>query len=217
MKRLLCAVAVLALLASSAVAQEPMLWKGKVGAFFGYGQSSFEKDWFWDEDTFGDVEAGDYAPVGVQAMYQVMPKLFVGAEINFSALKFTWELQANGVKLAEIKVSQNVFGLIAKCEFGQGKLKPLARLGLGMYTGGLEWCPEPEAAQYGFSTEEADEDYKSAFGFNIGGGVTGRLGERMYWLAEGVYHIVGRKADREGAESYGHNNAAVQLGVGMMF
>ena len=79
-----------------------------------------------------------------------------------------------------------------------------------MYTGGAEVDPEP-----GWTGE--DVDFKSAFGFNFGGGATGALGEKMYWLGEFVYHIVSREPDTEGAESAGANNWAIQAGVGMGF
>jgi hypothetical protein len=197
-KKLLCAVAVVGLMFSGAVAQESM---GKIGVFAGFGQSAFE-----DQD-----DAAGYIPAGVQGLYQVTPGLFVGAEVNIAVVKFTWELESGGEKIAEWSVSQTIFGALAKYEFGQGRIKPLLRAGFGMYTGGSDVEPEP-----GY-TGGGETDYKSAFGFNVGGGATGALGEKMYWVGEFVYHIVSREADVEGAESFGANNWAIQAGVGMGF
>jgi hypothetical protein len=196
-KRLLYAVSILALLASGAYGQ------GKVGAFVGFGQSAFE-----DQD-----DAAGYIPVGVQGLYQVAPGFSVGAEVNISAVKFTWEImdEYTGEKAGEVSISQNVFGALAKYEFGQASIRPLLRAGLGMYMGKSDAEP---AAGY---TGGGEVDYKSAFGFNIGGGATGCLGEKMFWLGEFVFHIVSREPDVEGAESAGANNWAVHAGVGMKF
>ena len=99
MTKLLCAMSIVALLASGAAAQ------GKVGAFVGFGQSAFE-----DQD-----DAAGYIPVGVQGLYQVAPGFFVGAEVNIAAVKFTWEIMddSSGEKAGELSISQTMFGALA--------------------------------------------------------------------------------------------------------
>lgn len=192
------------LLFSAAAAQESM---AKIGVFSGFGQSAFE-----------DQDAAGYIPVGLQGLYQVAPGLFVGAEINISAVKFAWEFEADAdgqtVKVGDQTVSQNVFGALAKYEFGQSSIKPLLRAGFGMYMGSGTQDPEPGHELW---LDEYDESFKRALGFNVGGGATGCLGGTMYWLGEFVYHIVSRELDVEDAESGGTNNWAVQAGIGVGF
>jgi hypothetical protein len=198
--RLLCAVAVVGLLVPGAVAQESM---AEFCVWAGLGQSAFEHR-----------SAAGYLPVGLQGLYQVAPGLFVGAEASISAVKFSWGLETvpGGPKAGEESVSQSVFGIVAKYEFGQTRIRPLLRAGLGIYAG--DFTQEPESG-YESSIPEIDESLKTAFGLNFGGGVIGRLGRRAFWVGEFVYHIVTRERDMEGAESFGANNWAVQAGVGM--
>jgi hypothetical protein len=170
----------------------------KLAAFVGYGQSAFE-----DQD-----DAAGYIPLGLQGLIELSPGMSVGAEINFAIVPFTWTYE--DFEDAEGKVTQTIIAALAKYEIGQGNMRPHVRGGIGMYTGKVEYVDHP---YYG----DAEEDFKSTIGFNIGGGVTADWGYDRFWLAEFVYHIVSREFDYEGAESFGANNWAIQLGAGMKF
>jgi len=192
MKKLLIMCLALGLVAGTASAQM------KLAGFVGYGQSAFEDQ----EDAAG------YVPIGVQGLYELSPGLNIGLEINIAAVPFTWTVE--GYDDAEQKITQTIIGALGKYEIGQGNIRPHVRGGLGMYMGKLDVTDWPLLGDY-------DESYKSAIGFNFGGGVTADWGMDKFWLAEFVYHIVSRELDVEGAESGGANNWAIQLGAGMKF
>ena len=201
MKKLLIMCLALGLVAGSASAQM------KLAGFVGYGMSAFDTDEFQVEDQAG------YIPLGIQGLYEVSPGISVGAEINLAVVPFTWEIEFEGFgKVGETKVKQTIIGALAKYEIGQGNMRPHIRGGIGMYTGGSEFVAED-----GSGLGDSDTDYKSAIGFNFGGGITADWGMDKFWLAEFVYHIVSREPDFEDAESFGANNWAIQLGAGMNF
>ncbi len=188
----------LALLSVGASAQPSLV------VFAGYGQSAFE-----DQD-----DAAGYVPVGAQVLFEAMPGLSVGGELNYAVVPFTWELEEMGTEFAESKVTQMLIGGVAKYEVGQGALRPHARGGVGMYMGKMKFDFESEYESY---TPDVEEDFKNAIGFNLGGGITADFGENKMWIAEFVYHIVSRELDVQGAESEGANNWAIHLGAGIKF
>jgi hypothetical protein len=192
MRRVLIAMIAVGLLAGGASAQT------KLAAFVGYGQSAFE-----DQD-----DAAGYIPIGVQGLLELSPGLSAGVELNLAVVPFTWTYE--DFEDSETKVTQTVIAALAKYEIGQGRMRPHVRGGVGMYMGKLEYVDDPFFG-------DAEEDYKSAIGFNFGGGVTADWGYDRFWLAEFVYHVVSRELDVEGADSFGANNWALQLGAGMKF
>jgi hypothetical protein len=192
MQKLLIATTVVGLLAAGASAQT------KLAAFVGYGQSAFE-----DQD-----DAAGYIPLGIQGLLELSPGMSVGAEINFAVVPFTWTYE--DFEDAEVRITQTIISALAKYEIGQGDLRPHVCGGLGIYMGKIEYTDHP---LWG----DAEEDFKSAIGFNIGGGITADWGYDRFWLAEFVYHIVEREEDVDNGDSFGANNWAIQLGAGMKF
>ena len=191
----------LAMVAVGASAQTTLL------GFAGYGQSAFDLDEAFGEDVTED-QAG-YIPVGAEILVELSPGLSVGAEVDYAVVPFTWEFEYAGETVGEVKVTQMVLGGLARFEMGQGSLRPHVRGGAGLYMGKSKSEPEQGA--------DTEEDFKNAFGFNVGAGLTADFGETKIWMLEFVYHIVSREADVEGAESFGANNWALHLGAGMKF
>jgi opacity protein-like surface antigen len=186
----------LAMVAVGASAQTTLL------GYAGYGQSAFEDQ----EDAAG------YIPVGAEILVEMSPGLSVGAEVDYAVVPFTWEYEYLGTKVGETKVGQMVLGGLARFEMGQGSLRPHVRGGAGLYMGKAEF-----EAEEGSGMTDSETDYKNAFGFNVGAGLTADFGETKIWMLEFVYHIVSREMDVEGAESFGANNWALHLGAGMKF
>ncbi|MBN1426142.1 hypothetical protein JXA88_16450 [Candidatus Fermentibacteria bacterium] len=196
MMKMFITLLALAVIAVGASAQTTLL------GFVGYGQSAFE-----DQD-----DAAGYIPVGAEIMVEMSPGLSVGAEVNYAVVPFTWEYEYAGTKVGETKINQMILGGLARFEMGQGSLRPHVRGGAGLYMGNGEFEAEENSGLL-----DSDVDYKNAFGFNVGGGLTADFGETKIWMLEFVYHIVSREADVAGSESFGANNWALHLGAGMKF
>ncbi len=194
-----------------------------LGVFVGYGLSSFDKE------LVGGVsleETAGYLPIGAQVGYSLTGLSFGSlsflAEFNYSAVPFTYEtfgdLDGTGseTKTSEIKISQTFVGAVFKMKFGTGFFNPFIRLGGGAYLGSVkqEFTQEVKdyLQQYGQTIEDADIDFKTAFGFNIGAGTDIRIGKVTGLFGEFVYHVVSRELDMEGAQSQGANNWAVLVG-----
>jgi hypothetical protein len=217
MKRVLIALIVTLFLTISLQAQI------SVGIYSGFGQSSF------DEDILGEggkIEQAGYIPAGLQIGYNLSKMdfgaVFVGAEINYSLVPFTFGMSddiGNGTEnLADFKINQMVIAALVKIKFGKSNIKPFVRLGGGSYTGGadLEYTEKIKQfvlQQTGQKLEDEEIDIKSAFGFNIGAGADFNLGSSSVLFGEFVYHIVSREVDQKGAESFGANNWAAHLGI----
>lgn len=194
-----------------------------VGVYTGFGQSSFDDDSFGEG---GDLEQAGYIPAGLQIGFN-LPKMdfgtiYLGAEIDYAVVPFTFEMSddiGNGnEKLADFKINQMVIGALVKVKFGSNNIKPFIRLGGGAYLGGadLEYTDEFKKLvleEYDQSLEDEEIDFKSAFGFNIGGGADFQIGSSTAIFAEFVYHMVSREVDEEGAESFGANNWAAHVGL----
>ena len=196
--------------------------QGSIGIFAGYGQSSFDEDLFGDDSK---IEQAGYVPVGIQAGFNLnsvsFGSIFLGAEFNYAALPFTFDMNGdigNGEEsLAEIKINQTYIGALIKVKLGKGGLKPFVRLGGGAYMGGGEIEYSEEFKQYylqfGQTLEDETYDLKTAFGFNAGAGVDFSLSSSSSFFSEFVYHIVDREPDEGDSESFSANNWAIQVGV----
>ncbi len=192
-----------------------------LGVFLGYGVSSFDKELVSGVDL-GD--AAGYLPVGVQVGYSLTGLSFGSlsflGEFNYSAVPFTYETFGdigNGeIKTSEIMVSQTFIGAVFKMKFGTSFFNPFIRLGGGAYLGSVnqEFTQDVKdyLEQFGATIEDADIDFKTAFGFNIGAGTDIRIGQVTGLFGEFVYHIVSRELDIDGAESNSANNWAILVG-----
>ncbi len=180
--------------------------QAQISVFAGYGQSQFGKD-FYGEGI--DFDEASYIPVG--AAYQFGVGLFkLGVEVNYSAVPFTYSIEYLGVEAAELTISQLAFGAFLKYRFSMLKvIVPYVRGG-GEYVTGkakFEW-----KGQYAGMEENFEEDYKGAFGFNLGGGVEFNLGVVGIY-GEFLYHFVERELDVDAAEKDSYNNYAFHLGL----
>ena len=96
------------------------------------------------------------------------------------------------------------------------KAAPYLRGGAGMYTGNAEMEFTSEAKElfqsYGLELEDEEVDMKSAFGFNIGGGLDFEINHKNSLFFEFVYNIVEREADEENSEKLSANNWVLQAG-----
>lgn len=217
MKRVLIVLIVTVFLTISSQAQVT------IGIYTGFGQSSF------DEDLLGEgskTEQAGYIPVGLQIGYNLSPMPFgtisVGVEINYAVVPFTFAMSddiGNGIEeLADFKINQMLVGGLVKIKFGQNNLKPFVRVGGGAYTGGAdieysEKVKEFAQQQYGEILDDEEIDIKSAFGFNVGAGLDYKFSTSTLLFGEFVYHMVNREVDEKGAESFGANNWAAQIGI----
>ncbi len=178
----------------------------QISIFAGYGQSQFGKDFYGEGVNFDDAA---YIPVG--ASYQFGVGLFkIGVEVNYSAVPYTYNIQYLGVDAADLTISQLAFGGYLKYRFSMLKvIVPYIRGG-GEYVTGkakIEWKGE-----YTSLGSEFEEDYKGAFGFNLGGGVEFNLGVVGIY-GEFLYHFVDRELDVEGATKDSYNNYAFHVGL----
>ena len=182
-----------------------------IGAFVGYGASAFD-----DADLDGNA---GYIPVGAHILFGVAV-FEIGAEINYAAVPFTFESQDEDIdmKKGELKMGQLYYGVLAKFKIGSGGgIWPYIRGGAGMYTGSLKAEFSDEYNKYlenlyGQKGENQEQDFKSAFGFNVGAGAEIDFSNNNGLFAELVYHIVDRELDVEGAESFKANNWAIHVG-----
>ena len=207
-------LSILLFVISSVLVAQPSL-----NIFAGYGMSAFDTDLFGEGS---EIEQAGYLPVGAQILYG-FGKIDVGAEFHYAVVPYTFELSGslNGsnMKVAEYKINQMFIGAVLRTKFGKGKIKPYFRAGGGMYLGGstVEYSDEIKSLyqQNGITLQDEDQDIKSAFGFNLGGGVNYFLNPKNAIILEFVYHLVKREPDVEDSKSFTANNWAVQVGYSL--
>lgn len=159
-----------------------------IGAFGGYGSSAFGDD--VDEES-------NYIPVGVQLLFGSSNFEF-GVEVNYAVVPFTFSMGDMG----DMKINQLNYGALAKFKFGTSRgIWPYLRAGAGMYTGSLKFDFTDEINDFGI--EDVENDFKSAFGFNLGAGVEMNINRGGGLFAEFVYHVVERELDVEENELSG--------------
>jgi opacity protein-like surface antigen len=183
----------------------------KVAVFTGYGQTAYENI----------TDQAGYVPIGLQAAYgfenMKWGAVTAGIEFNYAVAKPTFELQSGGTKIAEQEVDQMVIAALIKVKFLKKQWNPFVRVGAGMYMGDIKNTMTTTAGQPAPPINLPSEvKLKSAFGFNIGGGVDYNLSKTGALFLEFVYHIVSREPDAGGTSS-GFNNWAIQLGYQFAF
>ncbi len=157
--------------------------------FGGYLNSAFEDQ----EEAAGAIELGG------AFVLDALPVLEAGVEFSTLISPFEFEMEVLGVKTTS-KFKQTMFGVFGKYNISLPALTPYIRGGVGYYTGSIE----VEAAG-----ETGEQDFKSAIGFNIGGGVQTFAG--LY--GEFIYHIVSKELDVENAPSaMGSNYWGLRVG-----
>ena len=117
-------------------------------------------------------------------------------------------------KIYDFQISQLYFGGLAKLRIGSGAgIHPYARAGAGLYTGDAKKEYSDEAKLIDPSLEDEKEDFKSAFGFNLGGGIEIDVSTNTGIFAELVYHMVNRELDMEGAEKKNMGSIVIYAGI----
>jgi hypothetical protein len=157
------------------------------GVQLGYAQSAYEDH---------DAESGAF-PFGITVGTDILPMIEVGGEFNMLLTPFILDVEGTG---DDFEATQTIIGAYGKYFFPMPAFSPYARLGVGYYSGSWE-------------EGDFDGDFDSAIGFSIGAGVKAPMGI----FAEFVYHIMSRKGDWEGAETYGANNWGIHIGYQMEF
>ncbi len=140
--------------------------------------------------------------LGVSIGFNPIPMIETGVEYQMLLTPFTDELEAFGAKYTN-EISQNLLGAYVRVKLPLVIINPYAKVGAGMYMGKMK-----QTVEVGGDKETDEADFKSAFGFNAAVGMEFLLG--IY--AEAAYHMVDRQLDVEGAEAFGANNIAVNVG-----
>ncbi len=177
--------------------------QSSINIFGGYGQSDFDLE---VEEGEEGTQAG-YVPVGVQLLFG--NQLQFGGEFHYAVVPFTFEFETGGTKIGDLIVNQMFAGGLVRFHLGTGDFKPFVRGGGGVYMGDMEFEYTDEFQDV---AEDETIDMKSAFGFNVGGGVVSKMGDKNAFFGEFVYHIVDREPDVEDSEANKANNWAVQVG-----
>jgi len=203
MKKLIAIIFTMILLSGSVFSQS-------IGLFVGYGSSQFDEQ--------GLDTQSKYVPVGGHILFGA-GAFEIGAEISYAAVPFTYEVfnTTYNMKSGELKIEQLYYGALAKLKIGSGGgIWPYVRAGAGMYTGKMKAELTQEfkdfAANNGVIVQDSEKNMKSAFGFNLGGGVELDFSENNGLFGEIVYHFVNRQVDEPGSDSFKANNFAIQVG-----
>jgi opacity protein-like surface antigen len=137
--------------------------------------------------------------LGANLDFTALPILDVGVEFDYMASPFEFKETVLGTEVTS-KISQTLIGVVGKLYFPMVVVDPYIRAGVGYYMGNFKTEAEGQTL--------VDEKFKSKIGFNAGAGVSLLMG--LY--GEVVYHIVTREVDLEGAESFGYNYWAINVG-----
>jgi len=140
--------------------------------------------------------------LGVSVGFKPIPLIETGVEFQMLLTPFTDEVEAFGAKYTS-EITQNLLGAYVRVKLPLVIINPYAKVGAGMYMG--KW---KQTIEIGGDKDTDEVDFKSAFGFNAAVGMEFLLG--IY--AEAAYHMVDRTLDVEGAEAFGANNIAVNVG-----
>lgn len=190
--------------------------QSSLSIFGGYGKSNFDLGSGDETSESVEISQAAFIPAGVQLLFGGPIQL--GAELSYSVVPFTFESKgANGVKIADEKISQILAGGVLRINFGDGNIRPYVRGGAGLYMGNdkVEYSDEfkQEMQDLGYAVEDTTINFKSAFGFNAGGGLSFKLGSNSALFGEFIYHIVKREADIQGAEKTKMDNWAARVGL----
>ncbi len=152
--------------------------------------------------AFEDQEkSGTAIPLGANVGLYVAENIQIGAEFSFLVSSFEAEFeefQGQPTNPYDLEVTQTAIGAFGRYILPTSGVKSYIKAGIGMYMG------EAEAS----GGVVGEEDFESAFGFNIGGGIKTAMG--IY--AEFVFHIVSRELDVAGVSSQGYNNWGFLVG-----
>ncbi len=202
MKQLLVVFLALLFIAFSVQAQS------QIGIFGGYGKSNFDLSDENGEDS--GLDQSSFIPVGAELLFG--SKFQIGAEVSYSVSPFSFKAEEGGVTYVEERISQILVGGVVKIHFGEGTIRPFVRGGAGLYMGKDEIDFNEEFSQF-LGVTDTTINFKSAFGFNFGGGLKFQLGENSFLFGEFVYHMVKRELDVEGAEKMKMDNWAIRGGI----
>ncbi|MFZ0456663.1 MAG: hypothetical protein WAM24_23140 [Ignavibacteriaceae bacterium] len=189
--------------------------------YSGVGRSSFDKSILNNSITdLAEFSQAEYIPVGAQLSFSLPFLLTFGADINYAAVPFTFDVNADiagqNMKISELKVHQLTAGVFVKARFLSGPIVPYAKAGAGLISGNIDinWTDQFKqlASQYGFMLEDSTINIKNAIGVNLGGGVEVNFGESGGLFGELVYYFVQREEDIKGAQSFQANSYAILVG-----
>ena len=189
--------------------------------YSGLGRSSFDTKIIDNPLTdLADISQAQYIPVGAEISFD-LPFLFTfGADVNFAAVPFTFDVNADiggqNMKVSELKVHQLMTGIFVKARLLPGPIVPYAKVGAGLISGNIDlnWTDEFKqfASQYGFILNDSTINIKNAISVNIGAGVQINFGESGGLFGELTYYFVQREADIQGAQSFQANSYAILVG-----
>ncbi len=189
--------------------------------YTGLGRSSFDKDLFGNSlASQADFSQAQYIPVGAQLSFNLPFLLTFGAEVNYAAAPFTFDVSANlgnqNIQVAELKVHQLYAGVFVKARLLPGPIVPYAKVGAGLISGNIDinWTDQFKqlASQVGYQLHDSTLNVKGAVGVNIGGGVEINFSDKGGLFGELVYYFVQREAEITGANSFQANSYAILVG-----
>jgi len=189
--------------------------------FSGVGRSSFDKSIFNDPTVqIADFSQASYVPVGAQLYFNLPFILSFGAEVNYAAVPYTFDvsfpINGQNMQVAELKAHQLMVGVVVKAKLLPGPIVPYARVGAGLVSGGIDlnWTDQFKqfAAQAGVTLQDSTINVKSAVGINLGAGVELNFSQSGGLYGEIVYYFIQRTPDISGASSFQANSYALQVG-----
>jgi opacity protein-like surface antigen len=189
--------------------------------YSGVGRSSFDKNILNNSITdLADFSQAEYIPVGAQLTFSLPFLLTFGADVNYAAVPFTFDVSAQvlgqNMKISELKVHQLMAGVFVKARFLPGPIVPYAKVGAGLISGNIDinWTDQFKqlASQYGYFVQDSTINIKNAVGVNLGGGVEINFGQSGGLFGEIVYYFVQREQDIKGAQSFQANSYAILVG-----
>lgn len=165
------------------------------------GRSSFDKNILSNSVTdLAEFSQAEYIPVGAQLTFSLPFLLTFGADVNYAAVPFTFNVNADvlgqNIKVSELKVHQFMAGVFVKARLLPGPVVPYAKVGAGLISGNIDinWTDQLKqlASQYGFMLKDSTINIKNAVRVNLGAGVEinfsqsgGLFGELVYNLFKG--------------------------------
>lgn len=185
----------------------------RISLFAGYGFSQF------DDQVFADdmLDQTGYLPVGANVEFGRSMFTF-GAEVNYSVLPFSFDLEEEGVgKAGELDITQFVVGGFVKARFGDRRdINPYIRGGIGYYSGKGKVTFNQDFKDNSPGVEDSETDFKAAIGFNGAIGLDFPVSPNTFIFLEAIYHFVEREFDVVDATSFRANNFAFHLGFTYM-
>ncbi len=189
--------------------------------YSGVGRSSFDKNIINNSITdLADFSQAEYIPIGAQLTYSLPFLLTFGADVNYAAVPFTFDVSADvlgqNMKISELKVHQLMMDIFVKARLLPGPIVPYAKAGAGLVSGNIDinWTDQFKqlASQYGFALQDSTINVKYAIGVNLGAGLEINFGQSGGLFGEIVYYFVQREQDIKGAQSFQANSYAILVG-----